>query len=194
MRVLLVLVGMALLQGPPPAMPEWARERPYASSGSHIASPTVVATWMVNVHKDVHSLDLLVLWRGTPGWFLEGQGHRSSGGGNADTTSVTIEYAGRPLTVVLDRKARLATVQGRPVDLNPDLNVVLVDGVDGPDSSLTISTLHVDAGLPADLPSRLPAVLKRSDRLLPFLQCDLTVPQASAQRTIEMLCAHAMGR
>ena len=192
MFVRVLLIVAALMQGPPPAMPEWARERGYSGSGSQIVSPTVVATWMKRVERDVETLELLVLWRGKPGWFLEGNGHRSTGGGTADVTSATIEYAGRPLTVVFDRKLRVATVQERPIDLKPDLNVVLVDGVDGPSGGFRMSTAHVDPALPAQQP-QLPEVLRRSNELRGFLQCDLVVPQPSAQRTIALLCAQVHG-
>jgi hypothetical protein len=82
----------------------------------------------------------------------------------------------------------MATIQDRKIDLNPDWNVVLVDHVEGPDASMTFSTVRVDSALASEqLP--VPAVLMRSDVLLEFLQCHLTVSQARAQRTIERLCA-----
>jgi hypothetical protein len=188
MRVLCVLLAAAQAQGPPPGIPDWARGRPYSGGASQIVSPTVVATLMTRVQNDVHTLELLVLWRGKPGWFLEGNGHRGSGGGSGDVVSAEIEYSGRSLYAAFNRRSRIATIQDRKIDLNPDLNVVLVDKVEGSDAALIFSMARVDPALPAEQP-QLPALLKRSDQLREFLQCHLTVSRASAQRTIDRLCA-----
>ena len=185
-RLLVILAGIG--QGPPPSRPAWAADRPYSESASQIVSPSVVATWMQRIEKEIGRLELLVLWRGAPGWFLAGQGHRSSGGGSPDAWSASVEYAGIPLSVSFNRTTRVAVVQSRTMTLPADVNVLLVDGVDGPDGTLTVTTAFVDPAMPAS-GNPMPPLLRRSDRLVEFLQCGLNVPQASAQRMIDMLCA-----
>ena len=102
--------------------------------------------------------------------------------------SAMVEYGGRRLTVEMDRRRRIVTVQNRRLDSKSDDNVVLVDGVDVVEGAPTVSTLHVDPRLePGQLPIQV--ILKRSPVLLDFLQGHLTVPQARAQSRIDRLCA-----
>jgi hypothetical protein len=56
-----------------------AQSQPSAGS-NRVISPTVVAFWMERESDSAKQLDLLVLWRGSPGWFMRGAS--SSGGGN----------------------------------------------------------------------------------------------------------------
>jgi hypothetical protein len=185
------IVAVLMAQGPPPRMPEWARDRPYFTSATQIASPAVVATWMKRVHNEVETLQLLVLWRGRPGWFISG-GHRASAGGTGDTWWASAEYAGVPLSVTFDAMTRVAEIQGRRMTLAKDVNVLLVDGVDGPAPALTISMAYVDPATPTP-GNPLPPLLRQSDRLVEFLQCHLTVPQVSVQKALDMLCAQVKG-
>ena len=54
------------------------------TSTSRVASPTVVASWMAHQNNvDGKSTTLLVLWRGTPGWFTKGGGGSSGSGASA---------------------------------------------------------------------------------------------------------------
>src|SRR6185369_11217154 len=54
------------------------------TSTSRVASPTVVASWMSHEnYVDGKATTLLVLWRGTPGWFTKGGGGSSGSGGSA---------------------------------------------------------------------------------------------------------------
>jgi hypothetical protein len=52
------------------------------SAGSNrVVSPTTVVYWQQHDNGDgTGSLDLLVLWRGSPGWFLRGRSASSGGG------------------------------------------------------------------------------------------------------------------
>ena len=62
-----VLASVFLHAQAPPRHPSWT------SSGSRVVSPAVAATWITK-HRQAGDgeLELLVLWRGSPGWFLEG--------------------------------------------------------------------------------------------------------------------------
>src|SRR3954465_8981493 len=57
-------------------VPQQPRES--ASCQSNIVSSTVVATFCGHRQGDNEMLDLLILWRGRPGWF---QRHHPGGGG-----------------------------------------------------------------------------------------------------------------
>ena len=113
------------------------------------------------------TLELLVLWRGTPGWFL-----RPASGGGSVSFEDTVEYprpgrdtsrpeqaralAGRRrgstvtirqgsvlLELRFDPESAIVYVQGHLVRLNED-NVVLVDDVDGPAGPQVAGTLRID--------------------------------------------------
>src|SRR3954467_12136984 len=76
-----------------------------AWSTDRIVSASVVA--MVKAHEaggDRQHLDLLVLWRGSPGWHMKGNGHGGSGGSGGSSGGRKWEYqqatyAGLTLTV-----------------------------------------------------------------------------------------------
>src|SRR5262245_34371676 len=67
----------------------FAQARGFRSGGgglstSRVVSPAVVATWRAHDnYADDSTTTLLVLWRGTPGWFVGGRGSGSGGGGGA---------------------------------------------------------------------------------------------------------------
>jgi hypothetical protein len=82
-------------------------------AGGGIVSPTVMATWLEHDGGPVAILDLLVLWRGTPGWFLSSGGTSSSAEGAS--ASMTIEMPGDDLRVVFDATTRIARVQGERI-------------------------------------------------------------------------------
>src|SRR4051812_47552789 len=65
--------------------PETAEPRRVGgSSGSGVVSPAVVATWIVREEPEsLPKLELLVLWRGTPGWFMSGDSQGSSVSGSS---------------------------------------------------------------------------------------------------------------
>jgi hypothetical protein len=63
-------------------------------AATHVAvSPAVVGYWQMHDNEDgTGSVDLLILWRGTPGWFLRGNdnsgGGSGGGGGSLRDTNV----------------------------------------------------------------------------------------------------------
>src|SRR5262245_53392806 len=54
-----------------------------ASCGSNIVSSSVVATFCGHRLDNDQMLDLLILWRGNPGWFHRHEGGRTGGGGSS---------------------------------------------------------------------------------------------------------------
>src|SRR5215467_1562686 len=65
-------------------------------STSKMASPAVVASWRTHEnYADGSTTTLLVLWRGTPGWFVAHGGASAgsgSGGGSSSSSSYAYEY------------------------------------------------------------------------------------------------------
>jgi hypothetical protein len=88
--IVAVLVVMAGFQSAP------ARS---SGGGNAMISPTVVATWITDrVEKGPVQLRLLVLWRGTPGWYFLA-GSRIADSFDGVRTEQTFEYGNLRLTL-----------------------------------------------------------------------------------------------
>lgn len=166
---------------------------PVQSSGDRVLSPAVVGAWLT--HSDAPgsgTLDLLVLWRGSPGWPLRGGPRGGSGGGSSTgRRGLTVKYGGLFLQVLFDGPARLAETEGIKVPLNDD-NVLLVDDVDSAGGPRVVKTLRVDPAL-SD-PSRAEIVIRRSPELVAYLRCDLKLPDAQQQAMMDVICAQVIGK
>jgi hypothetical protein len=163
------------------------------SAGDRVLSPAVVGAWFT--HFDApgsNTLDLLVLWRGSPGWFLRGESRGGSGGGGGTgRRTVSVRYGGLLLHALFDGPARLAEIDGRSVPLN-DHNVVLVDDVDSASGLKVVKTLRVDPALPD--PVRTEIVIRRSSELVAYLRCDVKLSDARQQSMMDSICAQVIGR
>ncbi len=116
-----MLAGMAI----------FAQSLPGAGStgGTGPVSPSVLATTMAVVDAAGRgTLELLVLWRGNPGWFMKGGGGSSSGGGGSTgptlggapspmIRSSWISQGGVNLGVRFDPAAQKAWIQDNEIDL-----------------------------------------------------------------------------
>lgn len=158
-----------------------------------MVSPAVVATWMVRRDPNASSeLDLLVLWRGSPGWFLkEGTqessgGSSSSAGGQNDLVFERASFGGIRLQVVFDGSKRTARVLDDEVELGSD-NVILVDDVDGANGPQIARSMKVD-GQFAKEPAEINEIVSRNPELYEFLRCDARVPDPNVQPTIDAVC------
>jgi hypothetical protein len=161
------------------------------SSATQVISPVAVMTWLARYESEsARVLDLLVLWRGAPGWFARGSNRVASGGSSTGAFHTTIGYGDLQLELDFDRSARIAQIQRKPVELHDD-NVVLVDDVDSPGGPVIVSTLHIDSDLPqmdSGYP-RFDLVLRRSPDIVPFLRCDVRIPDGRGQAIFDALCA-----
>jgi hypothetical protein len=179
----------ALCQGAEPAEPA----RPNLSSGSGIVSPTVVATWIVNEVADGKPrLELLVLWRGAPGWFMKEipEGSSSVQSGGRDARGLVFEelvYGDLRLRVEFDPRELTARLLGRVVAVESD-KVVLVDDVGGEQGPIIAGSRRVDPEFPAS-PAEIHVILRRSPELVEFLQCDARVPDSKVQPMFDAMCA-----
>src|SRR5262245_60153417 len=134
--------------------------------GDRVLSPAVVGSWFT--HRETsgsYGLDLLVLWRGSPGWPLRGGGHGSSGGGEGMTgrRGMTIRYGTLSFHAALVPGAGLCQIEGKDVPLG-DHNVVLVDDVDEAAGPRIVKTLRIDPSIPE--PTRIELAIRRSPELV----------------------------
>ncbi|HEV3063271.1 MAG TPA: hypothetical protein VGY48_33810 [Vicinamibacterales bacterium] len=142
--------------------------RGFASGGSgtstsRIASPTVVASWSSHEnYADGSSTTLLVLWRGTPGWFSKdgrsggsggGSGGAAGGGGGGAASgaglsgSYAYEYVfqgGLTFMMEFDYAKKIVKILDQEISL-AETNVVLVDFVDSPGGPQIVGTRWIDA-------------------------------------------------
>src|SRR5687767_5240295 len=186
-----------------------------SNSGTAPVSPSVMATELASVDASGRgTLQLLILWRGAPGWFMRGGGASSSGGGGSMgpgsgmTFSHWISQGGVNLTVRFDPAARKIWIQEKDIPLE-DANVVLVDGVDSPAGPQVVRTLRIDPEYetsmeppPYEVPGRGPQLrarpvpvqifIRRSPELVEFLQCDTAPPVLSTyeQKMFDSMCAY----
>ena len=186
-----------------------------SNSGTAPVSPAVLATTMNAMSAPgVGMLELLVLWRGAPGWFMRGGGSSSSSSGAAganETRFHSISQGGVSLNLRFEPKSRRLWILDEEVTLN-DANVVLVDGVDEPGGLQVVGTLRIEPAFDAatDLPPGMPSgppgarrpgvvpaqtFIRRAPELIAFLQCDARAPNASAneQKIFDMWCSWVIG-
>jgi hypothetical protein len=174
--------------------------------GSLPISPAVMATFIAHGEPQPApvpphtltgpmTLDLLVLWRGAPAWFLEGDHSSGSSWGDASGhVNVRLEQAGVVLDISLDKQNGTARIAGRDLVLG-DANVVLVDGVGLPEGPNVVGTQSVDP-LTEPLPDGLYIILRRAPDLLPFMQCGAALPDAAGfvQHVFDASCARMVNK
>jgi hypothetical protein len=169
--------------GPPEPAP---RTGPSESSGNGVLSPVVMGGWfMTRQPSGDAALDLLVIWRGAPGWHL-GTSRGGAGGRSDGRQRMSLAIFGVPtLSAVLDRAAKLCWIQGKRVPLGNN-NVILVDRADSAEATV-VKAMRVDPELPAR--ARIDTAIRRSPELIEFLRCDLKLPDARQQAMMDLICA-----
>lgn len=190
-----------------------------STGGTAPVSPSVMATNMCVVDAAGRgTLELLILWRGSPGWVRKGDGGGSGGGSGAGGSmaggpspmirSAWVSQGGVSLSVRFDPAARKVWIQDKEIALD-EANVVLVDGVGSPQGPRVVRTLRIDPEYqttmspapdggrmgrgPQMRPQPVPAqtFIRRSPELVEFLQCDASVPglQPYEQQVFDMWCS-----
>jgi hypothetical protein len=129
-------------------------------------SPTVWATIAVSNDR----AELVVLWRGSPGWYMKRGPRSEHASGNAQSFNVALEYGGTKVSMSFDRHRREATLGSRTVSLPAEANTVLVDHVDDSGVSITgFSTLRLSSMMTS---TQLGSAFFESSTAAAFLQCD----------------------
>jgi len=192
---LLIAIAAALV-GPAAVASQSSRPRESArvagSRPTQIMSPVVMASWITEQSSDgVERLQLLVLWRGTPGWFLPDGPSGVSSGGSGGRYQTTITEGDLKLTLDYDSSRRIAMVQGKTIDLARN-NVVFVDKVDSPTGPQVVGTMAVERTMPGSA-GQIGLVLRTSSEIMAFLQCEATTTDARKRPMLERLCLTNIG-
>jgi hypothetical protein len=173
MATMRLLIGCVLVGGA--AVLTQAQMSNAGIAGSGVLSPSVVATYQGSGNMPVGPLavDLLVLWRGSPGWFDE----RTGTAGIAGSDGVHVVRTGtNTLRIRFDAQTRTVMVQDRVVPLEGN-NVLLLDQVDIPGGIEVAGLLRVEGKL---LPTAqggpnidpMEAMVQRSPELFDYLRCE----------------------
>jgi hypothetical protein len=172
------------------------------SSMSKIASPVVVASWREREgYADGDTTTLLVLWRGTPGWFMAGgrgtsSGSSGGGGGGGSGFSYSHEYmtyGGHTFDIEFNDEKKTVRLLNQEISLK-DTNVVLVDFVDSTGGPTIVGYRWVAPGSPAPpvvdgaFADPVAGVIMRSPELYEYLRCDLKVDDPLMNAMMPMVC------
>jgi hypothetical protein len=176
---------------PPP--PDRVTPPGTTKSGSGALSGAVAGGWFAHSEPDgTMSLDLLVLWRGTPGWLMQDRGTASSGGGAPGTRrGMNVRFGDRSFYAGYDVNPRRYVIENTVKPLGND-NVVLVDDVDSVPGLRVVKTLRVDPQMSEQ--GHIGDVIVRSSELVAYLRCDAKVADKQKQMMVDLLCARYMGK
>lgn len=165
------------------------------STGSRVVSPSVVATTIARIgDRRTTQLELIVLWRGSPGWFL-GAADGSSTWQRNETGSRTVDQAvvhrvsfgSRPLVVTFFRDRHAVRIgDGELAPLPDGANAVLVDNVDSPDGPVIVNTVRLESNTIA-FPARIEPLLGASPDLMSFLRCEAPLPDAGMNNVVRAI-------
>ncbi len=163
-----------------------------SGGGNTAISPTVFATWVTDrVGNGPVQLRLLVLWRGTPGWYFPGG--RIADSFDGSRTHHTIEYGNIRLTLDYGPGDRVA-INGREVQVGAD-NVVYVDDVDALAGARVVRTSRIPSKLPGS-EGQIGLAIRDVPEVVAYLKCDARAADAQRQMMIEHLaaCVVTLGR
>ncbi len=161
--------------------------------GNTMISPTVFASWVTErVGNDPEELRLLVLWRGTPGWFFVGGGRIGLSSGRPRAHRI-IEYGNTRLTLDYGADDTVA-INGHEVHLGAD-NVVYVDDVDAPGGARVVRTSRVPSKMPGSA-GQIGLAIRDVPEVVGYLKCEARAPDPQRQMMIEQIaaCIVTLGR
>ena len=203
---------MTLVQELRPLWPLWAASLVLVA-GAHfqleqpscqynIVSSTVVAANCSHREGDNELVDLLIAWRGQPGWFGDGAsgggGTRRFGAGTKGHVSQSAYYNDVTLAFDADFDAGTAMIGDLTVTLR-GVNVILIDQVERANAKPRPATLWIEPRLPLGRDVNL-LMTQRSPELQKFLRCEVPMPAPSPTRptlsrgAIVTVCEKLQGR
>jgi hypothetical protein len=151
-----------------------------ASCQSSIVSSTVVATFCGHRQETNELLDLLIVWRGSPGWFQNrhlgggGGGFNRFGPGTKGHVAMHQAYGDVALRFDADFDANTVTIGDQIATLDRS-NTIVVDNVDGPGVHQISAMRWTAPQLPLGGDVNL-ILVQRSRELLNDLRCDVPMP------------------
>jgi hypothetical protein len=176
-----VVVVLAILtQSPSTVQPQVAGG--FANGSTALISPSVEATWMTNGGR----LDLVVLWRGSPGW-----SQRLPSKTDYDGSRVTLLRGTTRLTLDYNRRLGIAVVQGSTIRLSSS-NVVFVDTVDSVRGPVVVRVGQVTATMRGS-PAQIGPILANSEEIRTYLRCRVLPREPGLRRLLERKCLTTIG-
>ena len=154
------------------------QERESSSCQSDIVSSTVVSSFCGHHEGEAQVLDLLILWRGTPGWFHgKSTGRRGGGGsrvvgGTKGIVSQSTYYGDVAIAFEANFDSRVANVAQSTVKLD-HVNTIVADNIDG--NWRITGTRWTDPRLPLVGDWNL-ALARRSPEFVRDLRCEIPMP------------------
>jgi hypothetical protein len=176
---LMVLAALCLAAGRMHAQESPGRQH---AAGAGWLSPGVFVTW--EAHRDAApdgqedatplTLDLLVLWRGTPGWFAYDKVSAHAGAPNGRHGVTSNE---KSVQLLFNRQTGTVRIGRETIELQ-GANVLLLDDVDNPNGALIAGTRIADPlaigagnrGEPAADPVK--ELIRQTPELFEYLRCD----------------------
>jgi hypothetical protein len=169
-------------------------------STARVTSPTVVMSWTSHEnYADGSTTTLLVLWRGTPGWFSRGgrggASGGSSGGGAGGSGSYDYQYfteGGLTFMMEFDYDKRIVKLLNREISLK-ETNVLLVDSVDSTNGPTIVGERWIEPGPPAPpvvpgaVPDPIAGIISRTPELFEYLRCGERLPDIAPPGMNQML-------
>jgi hypothetical protein len=153
-------------------------------------SPVVVAEWFTHRVGGVEQLELLILWRGTPGWFLQ-PGTYADSGGEPGGHNTWMKLGSIEVSMAFDDASRRIRIQGKEaIALGKD-NVLFVDDVDGPSGPRVVGSMSVARAMPGSA-GQIAPIVKSSPRIMAFLRCDAGDDSPRRER-LRMMCLTNIG-
>jgi len=151
-----------------------------------VTQPVSEAALATTISEDGVTLDLLIVWKGAPGWFHQ-MPRAESAGGSGRTYHESLTYGNLQLDVQFNFATRVAQIMGHRVALGTD-NVVLVDGVDVQGRSRIAGTLTIEATLSDSHPDVTP-LIARSSQIANYVDCGAKPPTPGPIADMSDWCA-----
>jgi hypothetical protein len=161
--------------------------RGHWGSTTSVISPVVVASWFTDRTDGFEELELLVLWRGSPGWFQRPGGAGGTSDGLNGPFYDWLKYGDVTLSVEYDPQHHTARIQDTPLSVANN-NVVFVDDVDAPSGARVAGMTAVPRLMPGSA-GQIGLVLRNSPTIMSFLRCD--TPTSSPR--LRGLCLQNVG-
>lgn len=158
----------------------------YLSSDVLPGSSTVLITRITRKAAAGDQLELLVLWRGAPGWYLQ----RPRGSSTGERNGVLREehqYGNVKLRIIFDPKASTVEVNEERVLLDSGARALLVDHV-GTNEPLTVEKLKIDRNVSSGGAALL-KLFRDSTALREFLRCEGVSAERPHRSYANTLCA-----